>query len=277
MFVVNYRGQNDFLYHNNGNGTFSRVLSGPMVNDGLWGSACNWVDYNNDGWLDLLVTNNNQSVKLYRNNIGSSFTDVQIIPGLNSGYCYGSDWGDYDNDGWIDLFIPRQQNINLLYKNNNGTGFTKITNEPPGAEGGHSEASAWADYNNDGKLDLFVSNSGTVTPNYLYKNNNTTGNYLICKLNGCELENTISNRAGIGARIVIKDGSMMQIREVNCGYGTQNMLWPHFGLGNVTNIDSVIVYWPSGNVQKFANVQANQIFLIDECLLGVITKQVPVK
>jgi photosystem II stability/assembly factor-like uncharacterized protein len=277
LFVVNYGGENDYLYHNNGNGTFSRVLSGPMVTDGLYGSSCNWVDYNNDGWLDLFVTNNNQSFKLYRNNGGGSFTDVQIIPGQDGGYCYGSNWGDYDNDGWIDLFVPRVGNNNLLYKNNNGTGFTKITSEPISNEGGHSEAGTWADYNNDGKLDLFVSNSGGSTSNYLYKNNNPSGNYLICKLNGCQLQNTISNRAGIGAKIVIKDGTMRQIREVNTGYSTQNMIWQHFGVGSITNIDSVIVYWPSGNVQKFANVQVNQIFFIDECLLGIISNEVPAK
>ncbi len=277
LFVVNYSGQNDFLYHNNGNGTFSRVLSGPMVTDGLYGSACNWVDYNNDGWLDLFVTNNNQAFKLYRNNGGSSFIDAPIIPGQGTGYCYGSNWGDYDNDGWIDLFVPRIGNNNLLYKNNNGTAFSKITSEPISTDGGHSESGTWADYNNDGKLDLFVSNSGGSTPNYLYKNNNTSGNYLICKLNGCQLQNTISNRAGIGARIRIRDGSMQQIREVNTGYSSQNMIWQHFGLGSVTNIDSVIVYWPSGNIQKFSNVPANQIFYIDECLLGVISNKSPVK
>ena len=100
LFVVNYQGENDFLYHNNGNGTFTKITSGPEVNDGAWGSGCCWGDYDNDGYLDIYVTNNNQQNRLYHNEGNGNFTLVSGGPSNETGYSYGCSWGDYDADGF---------------------------------------------------------------------------------------------------------------------------------------------------------------------------------
>lgn len=271
LFVVNYSGENDFLYHNNGNGTFTRILSGPEVNDGAYGSGCVWGDYDNDGWLDLFVTNNGANNMLYHND-GGTFTRIYTGPGAESGpNCFGTSWFDYDNDGWLDLFVCNWGGNNFLYHNNGNGTFTKITNEIVNLES--SVNGAVADYDNNGKLDLFTTKTNGLTVNSLFKNIGVTGNYLICKLHGCAPLPGNSNKAGIGATIQIKAGNYTAYRVVSggSGMGSQDMLWQHFGLGSRTSLDSVIVFWPSGKIQKFANVPANQVLLADECLVGITT------
>ena len=282
LFVVNYSGQNDFLYHNNGNGTFTKISSGPEVNDASWGAGCSWVDYDNDGWLDLFVTDNNQFNRLYHNDHNGNFSLTTLLPSQETGYSYYPTWADIDNDGYIDLFVPKHySSYNSLYKNNNGTSFTALTSEVVMQDAGNSDAGIFGDFNNDGKMDLFVANGSLSSPtaNYLYQNVGATGNYLICKLKGCAPRVGYSNTTGIGARIIIKNGNLQQIREVSGGTGSQGMLWQHFGLGNVSAIDSLIVKWPSGLIQRLTNVAANQTILLDECLVGVegTFERVPIK
>ncbi len=275
LFVVNYQGQNDFMYHNNQNGTFTRVYNGPHIADGLWGSGCSWGDYDRDGRLDLFVTNANQGCSLFHNDGGGNFSLFPSAPSNDGGYGFCASWCDYDNDGWLDLVVCNLGSYNFLYKNINGTFFTKITNEIVVYDLGNSIGNSWGDYNNDGKMDLFISNTYSGSKNFLYKNNVSTGNYIICKLRG----GCTSNKAAIGARIVVKDGNFYAMREVSAGFGvgSQDMLWQHFGLGNISNIDSIIVYWPSNRVQRLANIPANQTILIDECAIGIENNQVPVK
>ena len=279
MFVVNYGAQNDMLYKNNGNGTFTRIYNSGATNDGLYGSGCSWADYDNDGWLDLYVTNNSANSMLYHNERNGTFSLSGTLPSFESGFAYIANWGDFDNDGWIDLFVPKRSvngssPLNALFKNVNGVGFNKITNDVIGVEGGACDAGAWADYNNDGKLDIYITNSSRtpLIPAYFYKNITAAGNFITLKLKGCSL-----NKSAIGARIRVVDGNTKIIREISGGNCTQNMLWQHIGLGNITNIDSVIINWTTGNVTKMTNVTANQILTVDECLIGIINNQLPEK
>lgn len=273
IFAVNYNGLNDFLYKNNGNGTFTKITTGPQVNDGLWGSGCAWGDYDNDGYLDLYVTQNSTNNRLYRNNGDETFTYINTGPSTESGNSFGSSWGDYNNDGFLDLMVPKQQTLNALYRNNSGTSFTKILNEIPAQEGGNSVADAWGDIDNDGRMDLFVANNNINSFNYFYRNIGPTQNYLVCRLvGGCG-----SNVAAIGARIIVYSGNFKVMREISGGQqmGSQDMLFQHFGLGNRTLVDSLVVYWPAGNspkIQKLTNVSVNQTLLLEECLIGVEQK-----
>ena len=269
LFAVNYSGQNDDLYRNNGNGTFTKILSGPEVNDQSWGTTCSWGDYDNDGYLDLYVTNNNQLNRLYHNEGNGNFTLVSGGPSSETGYSFGTSWADYDNDGYLDLFMAKEYTFNALYKNNSGQSFTKITNEPPTMEGGLSVGCAWSDFFSNGKIDLFVTNNNLLSVNYMYINQGNTGNYLVLKLHGCLTETGRSNTNAIGARIKVQKVNQTFYREVCGGNGSEDMFWQHFGLGSITNVDSIVVNWPSGNVQKLTNVPVNQTILIDECLLGV--------
>jgi hypothetical protein len=259
LFVCNFNNENDNLYLNNKNGTFTKITSGDIVNSGGYGSGCAWGDYNNDGWLDLIVTNGGYQNFLYKNNKNGTFTKITSGPVVTDiGAGFGCNWGDVDNDGDLDLFVANNYNqVNFLYRNDGGDVFTKITNEPVVTDAGSSVGSTFGDYNNDGKLDLFVVNQGYGGPaenDCLYKNIKAVPFYLIIKVYG-----------GIGTRVKLRIGDRTQIREVSGGNGcsSQDMLWLHFGLGYLAgldnpSVDSVIVDWNDGYRQIATDVEINQ-------------------
>jgi hypothetical protein len=180
LFVANYSDIKDFLYHNSGDGTFTRNLTPPVATEGGKAAVPGWADYNNDGHLDLVVSNLDPKVNtfLYRNNgDGRSFTKMtQATAGdvpADSGWCNSVGWADYDNDGDLDLYIPRDDPTSLFYRNRGDGTFERLASndigdfvDRPGS------TSAFGDYDNDGDLDMFITlgaaNSGT---NYLYRNN----------------------------------------------------------------------------------------------------------
>ena len=190
------------LYHNNRDGTFTDVAEKAGVGYPCWAMGASVGDYNNDGWPDLLVTCVS-GVVLYRNNGDGTFTDVTKISGLgsDSGWATGSAFGDYDGDGWVDLFISHYVDFHLddlpvfgsnksckylgldvqcgprglkgspdnLYHNNGDGTFTDVSKKAGvhDPERRYGLTAIWSDFDNDGKLDLFVTNDGQA--NYLYK------------------------------------------------------------------------------------------------------------
>jgi enediyne biosynthesis protein E4 len=190
------------LYHNNHDGTFTDVTEKAGVGTPCWAMGASVGDYNNDGWPDLLVTCLG-GVVLYRNNRDGTFTDVTKAAGLSAdtGWATGAAFGDYDGDGWDDLFVSHYVDFHLddlpafgsskickylgidvqcgprglkgspdnLYHNNGNGTFTDAS-EKSGvgdAERRYGLTAIWSDFDNDGKLDLFVTNDGQA--NYLYQ------------------------------------------------------------------------------------------------------------
>jgi len=163
----------DTLYRNAGGGAFQHV--GPVVGVAAddsrnEGGVC-WRDYDRDGRLDLFVPNDaGQQDFLYRN-IGGRFTRVDTLVGMTDAKSsMGAAWGDYDGDGWPDLYVATNDNqAPLLYRNLAGVSFTSVA-AAVGVTGTstHSSGAAWADYDRDGDLDLFVANIGTAS--FLYRN-----------------------------------------------------------------------------------------------------------
>jgi hypothetical protein len=148
--------------------TWTRITSDPIVTDAGYFATGAWADYNNDGFLDLLLIRFDAPGPnpLYRNNGDGSFTRVmepslQGLLAVDGVYC----WGDYDNDSWLDLFVPEGMGLglmDLLYHNNGDGTFTRITDGPIVQEGGYASGGAWGDFNRDGWLDLCVANGAAV-------------------------------------------------------------------------------------------------------------------
>jgi hypothetical protein len=161
-FVANWYGVNNLLYKNNGDGSFTQVLSGNLVNDGGFSETASWGDYDKDGWLDLYVTNSDGGFKnfLYRNLQDGSFQKVTTGSPVTDAFTSRSaNWTDFNMDGNLDLFVTNEgtQNENL-YRNNGDGSFTKLTTGPLLTAGGRTMSSSWADYDNDGDLDVFLAN-----------------------------------------------------------------------------------------------------------------------
>jgi hypothetical protein len=285
LFISNY-GRTNRLYHNDGNGTFTKITNGAIVTIPGNSKTCAWGDYDNDGFLDLFVVNGGQKSFLYHNNHDGTFTRVtnDIVANDVATNSIGCAWGDYDNDGWLDLYVGNEGDpsispvvVNFLYHNNGDGTFTKITNGSPACEYSDSYGITWGDYDNDGFLDLFVSR-GDGRGNSLYHNNGNSNNWLTVKLVG-----TASNRAAIGARVhahaTIGGKTFWQLRQITGGSGISggNELRANFGLGDATNADTLRIEWPSGTVQEFQNVAAKQILTITEPprLLASATNGVP--
>jgi uncharacterized repeat protein (TIGR01451 family) len=174
LFVTNNIGSKNFLYRNNGDGTFTKVLNDPMVNYDGYSHGAAWGDYDNDGYLDMFVADyfTTRFNKLYRNNGDGTFSEIpSAVPALENSSSVGAVWGDYDNDGKIDLFVANINNENnSLYRNQGNGMFEKITTGSVVNDGGTSTGASWGDMDNDGDLDLFVSNAGNQD-NFLYRNN----------------------------------------------------------------------------------------------------------
>lgn len=276
LFVGNENGQNNALYENNDDGTFTAITLGPVVNDARSAQGASWGDYDNDGDLDLFVANGafDQSVTvtetnaLYQNNGDGTFTEIttgDIVTDVND--ATGSAWGDYDNDGDLDLFVSTfsEAEPNLFYSNNGDGAFTKVANSMT-AEPGLATGASWADVDNDGDLDLFVAQH-QQTDNLLFINGANSNNWIHLDLAGL-----VSNKTAIGASVRlyarIDDEQVMQYQEISAqtGRNGQNSQTLEFGLGDATVVDSIRVLWPSGQSQLLQNVSANQKLAIEEAV-----------
>jgi hypothetical protein len=275
------------LFHNNHNGTFTEtaVEAGVAFNDGgreQAGMGADAVDYDGDGWLDIVKTNfSDDTATLYRNNRDGTFSDVTSAVGLgkNSQFLgWGTLFVDIDNDGWPDLFManghvyPELDNKGLnntfrerkiLYWNERNGRFRDISLDAgPGiATPFNSHGVAAADFDNDGAVGILVNNSHDRPS--LLKNLNERGNWILLKLEG-----TKSNRDAIGARVTVRVGDHQQTQEVRSGGGyiSQSDFRLHFGLGKATQADGIEIRWPSGLVQRLKNVPGNQVVRIRESI-----------
>lgn len=258
----------NLLYHNNGHGTFTRVTGSPSSVPTADSWPCAWGDYDNDGFPDLFVANGAELTArknfLYHNEGNGTFTQVtQGAPVMAAAVWSGCSWGDYDNDGFLDLFVSNYAGTNALYHNNGDGTFTAVSLGSLTSDLGTFCACGWADYDNDGFLDLFVANKSGQ--NLLYRNNGNSNGWVKVRCVG-----SASNRSGIGAKVRVRafyrGASRWQLREIfgGDGVGSSQPLLAHFGLGDATNIDTVRIEWPSGIVQELHNVAVKQFLTVTE-------------
>ena len=286
IYVANDSTEN-FLYHNNGDGTFEEV--GFMVGVALSedGAAENGMgtafgDWNNDGWLDLTVTNYAQQTNtLYHNDADGFFTDATATTKtaqLTYPYLgWATAFIDYDNDGYQDLFVANghlHENLaelgqqgtygqrNLLFRNNDNGTFTEVSETlGPGMQlADVSRGATFADYDSDGDIDIVVTNSNAA-PRLLRNDGGNEKNYLQIRLIA-----TQGTTDAIGARVKVTTGELTQTREVRSGDGylSQRELTLHFGVADYAQIESVEIQWQSGAKQQITSVPANQVLSLKE-------------
>ncbi len=273
LYVANSGPDYNSLFHNNGDGTFTKITGDPCVSDLEHFNSVTWGDYDNDGYLDILtvpgvLTYTNFNVYLYHNNGDGTFTRVTNVPHAGINTAGGSGMIDVDNDGDLDIFVSAYDGNNLLLLNDGTGNFTQVTTGTIVTNGNYNEGDSWADFDNDGDLDLFIAvNNYFGGNNRLFKNNGNGNNWL-----GVKCEGVQSNRFGIGAVVTayasINGQNVMQTRDISSetggGTSSENSLIAHFGFGNTQSVDSLKIKWPSGIIDKFYNVSTNQILSVQE-------------
>ena len=279
----------DLLYQNNGNGTFTDItdFSGAGYDEnGMPGSGMGsaFGDYDNDGYLDLVVSNaSSYPAILYQNENALFFSDISYTSGIGAVtlpyFKWAVDFLDYNNDGLQDIYVSNghlQDNIalfsdatypqeDLLFENTKDKNkhiFTDVSTEVGLSK--HTmmvgRGAVFGDYDNDGDIDIFLNNSNQAAK-LLRNDGGNNNNWIIIQTIG-----TKSNTSGIGTRIKITADDLTQIKEVHSGssYLSQNDLRLHFGLNKNTVIDTLELNWTSGKKQQFTNVKVNQILKIHE-------------
>ena len=285
LYIANDRTPN-FFYENQGDGRFEEIglVSGTAFSaSGAYqaGMGVDAGDYDNDGDLDLFVTNYQlENNALYRND-GLFFTEVSFQAGMGeislSYLGFGTGFFDYDNDGWLDLFVANghvHDNIEhydelvtyaqqaQIFHNEGGGRYVERTGElGPGLSLDYvGRGSAFGDYDGDGDLDIALMSSGGAA-SILRNDGGNANNWLQVELEGGE-----SNRDGIGARIFLRAGALQQLRQVRAGSGflSTSQKAPLFGLGGNGKVERLEVHWPSGRVQVLEDVHANQVISLVE-------------
>jgi hypothetical protein len=230
MFKTNFADDTSNLYHNNGDGTFTDLSfnSGVGINNTYVAWGCGFIDYDNDGWSDIVQINGHVYPEIDKYNFGETF-----------------------------------KNPRLVYKNLGNGRFKDVSAEMgSGITARHSSrGAAFGDYDNDGGMDILILNMNEM-PSLLHNVGGNKQNWIKLKLIG-----TKCNRTAIGARARVITGKHIQMDEVNSGTSvmSQNDLRLHFGVGNVGTIDAIEVKWPTTQkVERFTQVKVNQILTIRE-------------
>ncbi len=176
-FVVTWYGKRNYYYENDGTGTFTNPPGAITGNTGTYSETAVWGDYDQDGLLDIYITNSEGDKRnmLYRNKGQGSFERITGIPPVaENDFSRCANWVDYDNDGDADLFVANENNQpNDLYRNNGAGQFIKVTGDPLVTSGKSSMSASWGDVDNDGDFDVFIANAGYFQEqnNQLFLNN----------------------------------------------------------------------------------------------------------
>lgn len=241
-------------------------------------------DYDNNGFLDYYVTNIKFNRFMVSGGKGKPYTDRAAELGMGFfTISWGANWADFDQDGDLDLFVsngdlnPNCQPMgDYLFENKDGK-FTDVARTAGVQEYGIGRGSVVFDMDNDGDQDLLVVNQKAVknypvpTVTKLFRNDSTHGNWLKVKLDGLQAE-----KHGLGSRVTVVAGGRRMIREIDGGgssHLSQNSTIAHFGLGDATVVDSIIVTWTGGERQVLLNQTANQLIKMTEVVTNPRPKE----
>jgi len=270
LYTGNRSGDLSNLYLNRG-GTFEDIAIAAGITARGLGMGVSAFDADNDLDIDLYWTvwpGDGTAVRnrLYENRGDLGFSDQARSSGADdpAGWGISVNAGDIDLDGWQDFFVTNgfsdASGPNVLFLNRQDGSFADIT-ETIGGGLFDGRGVAFADYDNDGDLDLVVTaDAGESTR--LWRNDSPTGHHWL----GLRLVGTTSNRSAVGARVTVttSKGSMVQEVSGGAGRGSQNSLPLEFGLGDATAVEELVVRWPSGTVQTLRNVVVDRYLDLTE-------------
>jgi hypothetical protein len=293
FYVTNLNGVN-FLYHNNGNKTFTEVAKQAGVQTPTYSFATWFFDYDNDGWPDLFVDgyvlsvdetvktyvglpHNAETLKLYRNKHDGTFEDVTAQVGLDKVFSpMGANFGDVDNDGFLDIYLglggPSFTVLvpHVLLRNNEGKSFVDITESSGTGELHKGHGIAFGDLSRQGHEDIVSEIGGAVPADKhamrVFANPGNTNDWLNVRLVGVK-----SNRSGVGAeiKVTVQDGkgalrSIYRTVGQTSSFGG-NPVEQNIGLGPDVRDITLDVWWPATSTrQHFARVATNQYLEIKE-------------
>lgn len=255
----------DFLYDNllfpSGTANLQRMTVPIMSTDQQDGQTWNWIDYDNDGDLDGMITNySGTSSRFYRNDGNGMYTRLNVFFG--NGPHLANTWGDLDNDGDLDAIISSDSGPTIYFDNDGMGGLIPKVTEL--TESGFTSCPTFGDHDNDGDLDVFISG---VSGKALFENlADTTDNHWV----NIRCFGSHSNRLAIGTKVKIKatvnGRSIWQRREISAqnSFNGHNSLRVHFGLGDGTMIDSLLIEWPSGITNYYTGLAADSFYTYTE-------------
>lgn len=291
IYVSNYWVYKNYLFQND-----SGVLSNVAVSLGVEGewspfyngsdpllesrghaqhsAGSSWGDYDNDGDMDLLEPTIHSLVYLYRND-GAAFSDRTAAAGLpGQNEWAGASFVDVNNDGWLDIYAHQwyKGQMARLYLSNGPVGpggevtFTHATLDVGlwRIDSGDSASNTWADFDNDGDMDLvtrWTPTSNAYQVRYMRNELNSGHHWLHVQLAG-----VASNATGIGASVTVSAGGITQTRQIfpQSQTGTGFSHRAHFGLGSIGVVDTLTVSWPSGAVSILRDVTVDQVVVVEE-------------
>jgi hypothetical protein len=283
LYVINDFEPSNSLYRNNGDGTFTDMAQElGLAETGEHCMSISLSDFDLDGDLDLFITNtgiypdiNNARHMLLVNDGSGSFTESSTLYGLDIfEWGWGALWVDHDNDGFEDLYIAthakqRPATANLFFKNEGGTGFTERPDLFPDPMIASSHAVARGDLNGDGYADIVVHSQDPFLP-MLWVNEGGTASHVRIGVEG-----VVSSRQAVGTWIRVFAEGQVHTHYTVCGenYISQNSQYVHFGLGAATVLDSVVVEYLSGHVDRYYDLPVDTLyrFVEGETFAPVIT------
>lgn len=266
LYVANDRDTRNTLFRNQADGTFTDVSEDSGAGISIDAMNMGLGDYDNDGDEDIFVTNIEEGCKLLRNNSDGTFTEVADETGVGFyGIGWGASWIDGDLDGDLDLYVSgaivgSDAVSSAYYRNDGMDGFSEPANAGFVGDTVYSWSNAVGDFNRDNVLDIAVLNQAPFS-SQLWENQGD-GSFI-----GLQLTGVLSNRDGIGTKVELYGGQNgYQSAYTHCGSGflAQQSRTVRFGLGNLAQIDSMVITWPTGHQDFLVNPTANVIHLLTE-------------
>jgi len=246
-FVVNWYNKNNLAYINDGTGKFTQVLDGIWVNHFGYSETAAFGDYDNDGLVDLYVTNSAGTKKnfLYKNLGGNNMELVTgISPVTDLFSSRNVSWSDIDSDGDLDLYVTNENGEKEnLYRNNGGGSFEKMTDLIITTDGFNTMSSSWGDIDNDGDLDLFLANDGSK--NQLFRND---GNFVFTRMLTTDVSK-VNAKSFSSAWADIDNDSDLDLFVTNAfqnGQRLKNNLYLNDGTGHLTEVTNEVVVMDEG-------------------------------